>query len=75
MNNTKDYYPSIPDVLTVKQLQQILCIGRKAAYDLVRSGDIPHLKIGKSIRIPKRGFLDFLEKPCYNPPIATNRLP
>lgn len=30
------------------------------AYELVKSGHIPYLKIGRQIRIPKKAFNDWL---------------
>lgn len=75
MNQEHNLYESIPDILTVAQLQEILCVGRKAAYDLIHEKKIKSIKIGRSIRIPKRCLLDFIENSCYNAPIATNRLP
>lgn len=65
---------SLPDVLTVPQLQVILRIGKKAAYDLIHTGQIKYLKIGKSIRIPKRFLLEYMESACYNKS-TTDRLP
>lgn len=40
------------EVYTVPELAAILKIGRNAAYDLVKSGKIHSIRIGKSIRIP-----------------------
>ena len=65
---------SLPDVLTVSQLQVILRIGRKSAYDLIHNGQIKHLKIGRNIRIPKRFLLEYMESACYNKS-TTDRLP
>ena len=76
MENTPSsfYLYNLPDVLTVAQMQSVLHIGRKAAYDLIHSGSVKHLKIGKSIRIPKIFLLEYMETSCYNKE-ATDRLP
>ncbi len=66
MNQEHKLYESIPDILTVAQLQEVLCIGKKAAYDLIREKKIESIKIGRSIRIPKHCLLDFIENTCYN---------
>ena len=55
-----------PDILTVKQLQDILSIGRSKAYDLLHSGELQYITIGRQIRIPKRFLLDYLQKLSYN---------
>lgn len=48
------------EVYTVPELAAILKIGRNAAYDLVKSGNIRSIRIGKSIRIPRSALEKFL---------------
>lgn len=55
-----------PDILTVKQLQDILSIGRSKAYDLLHNGELQYITIGRQIRIPKKYLLDYLQKLSYN---------
>jgi len=50
------------DVLTVTDLQEILSVGRNFAYDLLRNGEIPSIKVGKKYRIPKEAVLYYLSK-------------
>jgi excisionase family DNA binding protein len=38
----------------------VLHIGRNAAYDLVNSGQIRCVRIGKNIRIPQSALMDYL---------------
>jgi excisionase family DNA binding protein len=42
----------MPHVLTVEEAARVLRIGRSAAYAAVHAGQIPHIKVGRSIRIP-----------------------
>ncbi len=49
-----------PDVLDVKQLCEILHIGKNLAYSLLQNGDIKSIVIGRSYKIPKRFVLDYL---------------
>jgi len=49
-----------PDVLAVQDVARILRIGRNQAYELVRSGVIASVRIGRSIRVPKTAVLRFL---------------
>lgn len=60
--NDKKYHSAdeLPLVLTVEDLMPVLCIGRNAAYDLVRSGQIRSLRIGRQIRIPRVAVIEFL---------------
>lgn len=46
------------ELMTVKELQDYLGIGRAKAYELVNEPGFPVLRIGRSIRIPK----DLLEE-------------
>ncbi len=58
----KKYFSAedIPLVLRVEDLMPILEIGRNAAYDLVRSGQIRSFRIGHQIRIPRDAVLEFI---------------
>ena len=40
----------------------ILGIGRNTAYELVRSGQIRSIRIGKQLRIPKQTLIEYLTK-------------
>lgn len=48
------------DVLTVLEVAEILKIGRNTTYELVRSGQIKSIRIGRQIRIPKTALQNFL---------------
>lgn len=39
--------------VTVEEAGQLLGIGRNQAYEAVRRGDIPSIKIGKRLLVPK----------------------
>lgn len=50
-------------VIRVDELAKILSIGRNTAYDLVRSGKIRSVKIGRIYRIPLTAVEDYLNTP------------
>lgn len=50
----------LPLVLTVEDLMPVLGIGRNTAYDLVRSGQIQSLRIGRQIRIPRNAVIQYI---------------
>lgn len=50
-----------PDVLTTKQAQAILGIGRISVYHLIESGQIDAFQIGRTYKIPKKSLRKFLE--------------
>ncbi len=51
---------NLPLVLSVPELASVLHIGRNAAYELVNSGKIRCIRIGKNIRIPQSALMDYL---------------
>ncbi len=53
-------FDDLPLTLRVEDLMPILGIGRNTAYELVRSGKIKSIRIGRKIRIPKVEILAFL---------------
>lgn len=53
---------SIPVVLSVQQLAAVLQIGRNSAYELVKSGQIRSIRIGRTIRIPQTALFDYLNQ-------------
>lgn len=50
------------DILTVKDLQKILPLGRNNIYKLLATNTIKNIKIGKKILIPKEFLIDYLKK-------------
>ena len=52
----------LPKTLGVEDLMPILGIGRNTAYELIRSGQIRSVRIGRQIRIPREALLEFLRK-------------
>ena len=47
-------------VYSITEMAETLGIGRSKAYDLVRSGTIPSLRLGRRIVIPKLALSRFL---------------
>ncbi len=57
-------FTNYPDVISVSELQSMLHIGRNTAYELVRSGKIYSIKIGRTYRIPRSAVEDYLGTSC-----------
>lgn len=53
LNNTKD-------ILTLKELQELLHIGKNTALRLVQSGEIEVFKIGKQWRVSKESVAKYI---------------
>ena len=45
--------PEKRQTYTVEEAAEILGIGRNSAYEAVRRGEIPAIKIGKRVLVPK----------------------
>jgi excisionase family DNA binding protein len=44
---------ALPAFLSPEEFCEYLSLGRSTVYDLLRRGEIPSLKLGRSYRIPK----------------------
>jgi len=53
----------VPLTLTVEQTAELLGISRGLAYEGVRVGDIPSIKVGRRILIPRARLLEMLGPP------------
>ena len=60
MENKYHSLDDLPMTLRVEELMPILGIGRNTAYELVRSGRLRSIRVGRQIRIPKAEVLRFL---------------
>jgi len=53
-------FDDLPLVLRVEDLMPVLDIGRNAAYELIRCGQIRSVRVGRQIRVPKDAVAEFL---------------
>ena len=60
MSSNYHSFDALPLTLRVEDLMPILGIGRNTAYELVRSGKIRSIRIGRQLRIPKDAIQDYL---------------
>ena len=51
-----------PELLNVKNIQEILNISRTTAYALIQSGELKSIRIRHNYRIPKAYLIDYLNK-------------
>ncbi len=52
---------NLPAILTVEEVAEALRIGRSAAYELVRSGGLPAVRIGRTIRVSRQALLAWID--------------
>jgi excisionase family DNA binding protein len=46
----------LPDVLTVAEAGEVLRLGRNSVYEAIRRKEIPSVKLGKRLLVPKEGL-------------------
>ena len=68
----RNMFEEYKDLLDMSDLQSALGIGRSTAYRLIKDGQIRHLRIGKSIKVPKCYLVDFVESSCYIGSVVEN---
>ncbi len=52
--------PPLDDVMGPREAAKLLKIGYRALLDATARGEVPHRRIGKSIRYSRRGLLKWL---------------
>jgi excisionase family DNA binding protein len=52
------------DVMTVEEGAAFLRVGRNALYDAIGRGEVPHARIGKTIRLSRAALVRWLERSC-----------
>ena len=66
----KEYYRTMfqayPDIVTVKQVQEMLNISRYSVYNLIKSRKIGGQKIGNGYKIPKIFIIDYVTESKKN---------
>lgn len=60
MNRVNTIFSDYPDVVSVKQLAEMLGISTKTAYKLVKEKEIKSIMIGNVYKIPKIFILEYL---------------
>jgi excisionase family DNA binding protein len=63
-NQSKSYelFSDYPDILSVKQLMELLQIGKVLAYKLIESKKFKAVKIGREYKILKNSVIDFINE-------------
>jgi len=51
-----------PDVLTVREVCNVLRVSKTTAYRLLKTGQLSSRRIGSALRISKESLIDFLRK-------------
>ena len=62
MITTENIFTNYPDVVSTKQIQEMLHIGRNTAYKLLEGNAVSSIKIERTHKILKAGIIDYLNK-------------
>ncbi len=49
-------------LLTVSEAAKLCQISRGLAYDLISRGELPHIRLGRVIRIPRQGLEEWIAR-------------
>ena len=49
-----------PDILTVEEVCEILRVGKRSVYEMIRKGELPARKMGRVHRISKKGLIAYV---------------
>lgn len=60
MDKTNEKLQSYPDIITIEDIMEYLSITRAVAYNLLKSGSIKGAKVGKTWKIKKDNFTEYL---------------
>lgn len=61
-----EMFAEYPDVVSIDEIQRMLRIGRSSAYDLLKSGAIKSIKVGKRYIVTKQFVIEFLSSNCIH---------
>ena len=60
-------FGQVGEMLTAKELEQLLKISVKTIYRYVQRGLIPYVRIQSNVRFPKREILEWINRQSYRP--------
>jgi excisionase family DNA binding protein len=60
-------YDQLPDILTPKEAQAFLRLGRNAIYAALQGGKIRSVRVGQKFLIPKAALREFLDRDAEHP--------
>jgi excisionase family DNA binding protein len=58
-------YEQIPEIMTLKECQDLLKIGKNTMLELLHNRQIDGFKIGNRWKIPKESAVEFLKYRCF----------
>lgn len=62
MVTPENIFINYPDIVSTKQMQEMLHIGRNTAYKLLEGNAVSSIKIGRTHKILKASIIEYLNK-------------
>lgn len=62
MITSENTFKNYPDIVSTKQMQEMLGIGKNTAYKLLESNMIKSIRIGRTHKIPKENIIAYLNR-------------
>ena len=56
----EDRLPEFPRLMTVPEIAGVLRLSRKGVYDLLQSGGLGHVRVGRRVRVRREQLLQFI---------------
>ena len=60
--DTKSHYDDGALLLRVEEVAQLLGLSRSKVYEMTASGELPVMKIGTAVRVPKKALEERVER-------------
>lgn len=54
-------YENIPEIMTLRECQQLLKVGKNTMLELIHSGELSAFRIGNRWKIPKEAVVEFIK--------------
>lgn len=55
------------ELLRVEEAARVLSVSRRTAFELLRTGELPVVRIGRAVRIPKAALRAWIESQTERP--------
>lgn len=52
---------NLPDILTVPEIARFMKLSKVMIYKLIETGELPHYRIGRAVRVSREQFEQWLE--------------
>jgi excisionase family DNA binding protein len=49
------------ELLRAEEAARVLGVGRSKVFEMLRAGELPVVRMGRSVRIPRRALIEWIE--------------